>query len=591
MAGWKDKLAETARKNRVEIVDAKLTRRDLFKMGLLTSGGFLVAKMGLSSRAAGAGGSVVSPKTTPWVEELPIPPVAKPLTCDEMVAVSGRPAPTQACNTAAGEASRANGHQHWDCFDAANMDFYCNNNQVQQASWHRELPKDEVWLFNGMFPGPRIHAQYNRPVMIRFCNNLPSLADHKGYGRPTPSTHLHNGHTDSESDGNPLDTFDTAKYHDSFYLNRRAGFTDPQFGAGPVNDGDIRETMTTLWYHDHCLDFTSQNVYRGNMGLYYLFNEFDTGNENDPSPQAWRLPSGDFDVPLVFHDRVFDPQGKGYFDLFNLDGIIGDKYTVNGKIQPFMRVARRKYRFRIQNIGTSRFYNFFLSNGQNMVQCSHDGNMLPRPLTVKNVRIAVAQRVDMILDFSKLASGTELYLVNCQEQKDGRGPTGKILPVALGDKVLKFIVDGTIDTKGDPSRIPTKFFDLPPVNKAEVVTERTFVFDRNNGGWSVNGKQFDHTVISASPKLGTAEIWNIVNNSGGWMHPIHIHFEEHQILSRNGKTPPADEIAREDVIWLGHGESVKTFRRFRDFTGRYVTHCHNVVHEDHAMMFQWKIVA
>ena len=72
--------------------------------------------------------------------------------------------------------------------------------------------------------------------------------------------------------------------------------------------------------------------------------------------------------------------------------------------------------------------------------------------------------------------------------------------------------------------------------------------------------------------------------------PIHVHFEEHQIISRNGKLPPVNEISREDVIWLGHGESVKTFRRFRDFTGRYVTHCHNVVHEDHGMMFQWKIV-
>jgi FtsP/CotA-like multicopper oxidase with cupredoxin domain len=182
-----------------------------------------------------------------------------------------------------------------------------------------------------------------------------------------------------------------------------------------------------------------------------------------------------------------------------------------------------------------------------------------------------------------------LYLVNCQEQKDGRGPTGKILPVALGTKVLKFIVDGTQDAT-DNSRIPSRFFDLPPVNRAEAVTERTFVFDRSNGGWSVNGKQFDEHVITASPRLGTAEIWNIVNNSGGWMHPIHVHFEEHQIMSRNGRTPPADEIAREDVIWLGHGETVKTFRRFRDFTGRYVTHCHNVVHEDHAMMFMWKIV-
>ncbi|MCE9628257.1 MAG: multicopper oxidase domain-containing protein, partial [Candidatus Eisenbacteria bacterium] len=497
MLTWKQKLAETARKNRVEIVDAKLTRRDLFKMGLLTSGGFLVAKAGLSSRAAGAASSVVSPPTTPWVEELPIPPVAKPMNLEEFCADSGYPAPTEGCNTVAGEMGRSNGHQHWNLYDPANMDFYCNHNAPAQASWHRELPLDDVWLFNGMFPGPRIHAKYDRPVMLRFCNHLPSLADHRGYGRPTPTTHLHNGHTDSESDGNPLDMIEKDTWHDSFYLNKRAGFTDPKFGP----QGDMRETMSTLWYHDHCLDFTSQNVYRGNMGLYFLFNEFDTGNENDSNPQAWRLPSGKFDVPLVFHDRVFSPQGKGYFDLFNLDGIIGDKMTVNGKIAPFMRVARRKYRFRMLNIGTSRFYNIFMSNGMTMTQCSHDGNFLPKPLTVKNIRFTVASRVDVIIDFSKVASGTKLYLVNCQEQTDGRGPTGKILPLALGTKMMQFIVDGTLDAT-DNSRIPTKFFDLPPINRAEVVTERTFVFDRSNGGWSVNGKQFDEHVISANPKLG-----------------------------------------------------------------------------------------
>ena len=581
MAGWKQKLAETSRQNRVELVDAKLSRRDLFKLGLLTSSGFLVTKLGLSSRAADAAGAVASPATTPWIEELPIPPVAKALALADLGI-----APTDGLNVAAGEAGRPNPHQFWEYYDPGNMDFYVNDNRAAKASWHRELPLDDVWLFNGMFPGPRIHARVDRPVMIRFKNNLPNLADHKGYGRPSTSTHLHNGHTESESDGNPLDTIDCGEWKDQFYLNKRAGFTDPRFGA----KGDIRETMSTLWYHDHCLDYTSQNVYRGNAGVYYLFNEFDTGDENDPSPTAWRLPSGDFDVPLVFHDRIFDPQGYGYYDLFNLDGIIGDKFTVNGKIQPFMRVARRKYRFRAQNIGTSRFYNFFLSNGQSMVQVTHDGNMLPKPLTVKNFRIAVAQRVDVVIDFSTLPDGAELFLVNCQEQTDGRGPTGKILPVQLGTRILKFIVDAKIDTQGDPSRIPTKFFDLPPVNLKEVVTERTFVFDRTNGGWSVNGKQFDENVISASPRQNTAEIWNIVNNSGGWMHPVHIHFEEHQTLSVNGRTPPADEIAREDVIWLGHGETHRIFRRFRDFLGRYPTHCHNVVHEDHAMMFMWKIV-
>ena len=187
MAGWKQQMVETARKNRVELVDAKLSRRDLFKMGLLTSSGFLVAKMGLSSRNATAGGAVVSPPTTPWLEQLPVPPVAQPLQMPELTG----PMPEQMCNTAAGERGRPDGHQFWEQYDPANMDFYMNDNRAAKASWHRELPLDDVWLFNGMFPGPRIHAKVDRPVMVRFCCNLPSLADHRGYGRPTPTTHLH----------------------------------------------------------------------------------------------------------------------------------------------------------------------------------------------------------------------------------------------------------------------------------------------------------------------------------------------------------------------------------------------------------------
>jgi FtsP/CotA-like multicopper oxidase with cupredoxin domain len=29
------------------------------------------------------------------------------------------------------------------------------------------------------------------------------------------------------------------------------------------------------------------------------------------------------------------------------------------------------------------------------------------------------------------------------------------------------------------------------------------------------------------------------------------------------------------------------YRNFRTFTGKYVAHCHNLAHEDHAMMFGW----
>jgi FtsP/CotA-like multicopper oxidase with cupredoxin domain len=580
MAGWRQRLVETARRNRVELVNAGLTRRDLLQLGLLTTTGYLVTKLGLSTRAAGAGGSPKSPPTTPWVEELPVPPIASPIDVASMGTT-----PRQGIDLASGERGRSAPHQHWALYDAANADHYLIENRVTLASWHRELPLDPCWCFNGTFPGPRIHARHGRPVLIRFRNQLPGLDQHVGYGRPTPSTHVHGGHNASESDGHPLDTIEPGTFKDHLLLNRRAGFTDPALAPG----GDPRETLTTLWYHDHCLGFSAQNVYRGNVGLYHLFNESDTGDENDPSPTAWRLPSGEFDVPLVLHDRSFDPDGRGFFDLFDLDGILGDTFTVNGKIQPFLRVARRKYRFRALNAGPSRCYDCFLSNRQAMVQVTRDGNLLPRPLTVDHFRLAVGDRVDVVVDFSRLPSGTRLYLVNCCEQPDGRGPSERLRSPAQGQKLIQFVVDGALDTHGDPSRVPDQFFELPPVDPGDVATERTFVFDRSNGGWSVNGKPFDPDVIAARPRRGTAEIWNFVNNSNRWAYSVHVPLEAHQVLAWNGQAPAADDAAREDAVWLGPGESVKTFRRFRDFLGRFVTHGRDLVHSDHALMFQWQV--
>lgn len=100
----------------------------------------------------------------------------------------------------------------------------------------------------------------------------------------------------------------------------------------------------------------------------------------------------------------------------------------------------------------------------------------------------------------------------------------------------------------------------------------------------------------AQQKLGSYDVWEIRNGGGGWVHPMHLHMEEHRVLMRNGKAvPPADsghpdDISREDVIALDPGESVIIGRYFRDFVGPYVGHCHNLAHEDHAMMFGWEVV-
>jgi FtsP/CotA-like multicopper oxidase with cupredoxin domain len=577
---------DNARKNRLELIAAGLSRRDLFKMGLLTSAGYLVAKKGLSSRAWGfdhgggddGGGGVVSPTTRPFVEPL------RTLTVKQPVA-SLNPAPTIAPNTAAGE-GRTIAHQAFTKFPPKK--FYQITQSQISATVSPDLPTQTLWGFDGETPGPVYHAKYGEPILVRNVNNLP--ANNGGFGNNSVSTHLHNGHTPSESDGFPCFFFNSGKFYDHHYPNVLAGVTDPQFAA---TAGDIRESLSTLFYHDHRIDFTAQNLYKGLVGQFLLFNQFDTGDETT----GFRLPSGQFDVPMIVSDKVFDPNtGLLFFDLFNTDGILGDKFMVNGKIQPFFQVAPRRYRLRWTNVGPSRWVQFFLTDPNNLsatfpfFQIANDGNLLPKPVQVTSVEMGVAERCDVIIDFSKFKHGQSIFLENRLEQQDGRGPDGNVLAAGQGNNYLRFdiVLPAVADNSKDPATI-TKFYDLPTIDLSNVV-QRTFRFERGNGQWQVNGQFADCNVNRFTVKQGSTELWTLVNDSGGWAHPIHIHFEEHQIVSRNGAPPPlAVERSRKDVTELHQNESVQIFFRFRDFLGRYPLHCHNVVHEDHAMMALWTI--
>ncbi|HSB81453.1 MAG TPA: hypothetical protein VLM91_21960 [Candidatus Methylomirabilis sp.] len=199
----------------------------------------------------------------------------------------------------------------------------------------------------------------------------------------------------SESDGGPVQFYDFGQFKDFHYPNARAGFasTHPTSSLnGKTVIGDVHETQSFLWFHDHRFDFTAQNTYKGLASFYTLFSDdilLDTGDETT----GLRLPSGPFDIPMIFTDKIFDPtSGQLFFDLFNLAGILGDKYTVNGKIQPYLEVRQRKYRFRFLDGGPSRVYEFFRSDGQPFIQISNDGNLLPRPLTRHSIRVSIAER-------------------------------------------------------------------------------------------------------------------------------------------------------------------------------------------------------
>ncbi len=576
------------------------TRRDVLKFGL-ASAAYAGAPKPASSNLLFPDGFQPSwvydpsPPATPFVAPLFVMPVAQPVP---LSALHPAPDPLR--------------HQRFDEFPPEK--YYIQRIQEFLWQYHPEPPYDQgtwSWGFNGMTPGPTFHVNYRNDQnvggsFVRRINELPPVGQQNArFALPSVTIHLHNGHQASESDGIPMDFFGPGEFWDHHYPTFPAGFDD-------------REKLSTLWYHDHRLDFTAPNVYAGLTGFNLHFDEQDSNDETDTRAGAFRLPSGQYDVPLMLHDVKFDQNGQVVWDFFTptadpadppphpnsdysytVNGMLGDRFTVNRTIQPYFRVEARKYRFRIVNGGPSRFYDLSLRadsrlgrrarRGERFYVLSTDGNLLPEPLIKRHITLGVAQRHDVVIDFSHFRPGDHVYLVNRLEMReDGAGPTGRYLDE--GDLIMRFDV---VPRQGrDHSRIPDHMRDLPPINFDEVRRERLFVFDYDNGLWTINGKLMDPNRVDAAIEQGSAEIWTWRNAGNAWSHPIHSHFEEFQILERNGKplSPRDVQHSRKDVLALGPNDEVKLFMRWRDFLGKHVMHCHNVVHEDHAMMIRWDIV-
>ena len=514
--------------------------------------------------------------------------------------------------------------------------------------WPVQNP-DSVWTFNGTIPPKLVQARYGEPILFRHHNRLPcDVSQNGGFGIHTISTHEHNGHHGAENDGFTGAFFFPNQYYDYHWPIVLAGHysydqvrpddfkacTPTDAGGVEPIPGDWRETMSTHWFHDHMFGYTAQNVYKGNAAMMNIYSGVDRGAEDIDDGINLRLPSGqasktgkawgnlDYDVNLMLADKAFDSDGQLLFDIFDDDGFLGDCMTVNLAYRPYFEVERRKYRFRILNAAVARFFKIALANAsggaEQMIQIANDGNLLPR--TVKLTALdeqGIAERYDIVIDFSKYKINDKLYLVNLAEHDDGRGPKQDL---RLGDafagrsddpcvgKFLEFRVvrDPSVE---DKSLVPDVLIPNPTLPNA--VRERTFVFGRGGmnttfgsastypellSAWGIKADGGDRLTadwgrISAAPRYGTCEVWHLVNDGAGWDHPIHIHFEEGQILARNGSPSqvPPWEKGRKDVYRLRPGGTVTLAMQFRDWGGMFMEHCHNTTHEDHAMLLRWEI--
>ena len=431
--------------------------------------------------------------------------------------------------------------------------------------------KTEIWGYNGMFPGPTIESRSGRRTIVRHRNELSV---------PTV-VHLHGGKTAPRHDGYPTDL-----------VLPVGGWKLVHGGHAPAHrisdwafdyEYPLEQPAATLWYHDHRMDFTGPQVYRGLAGFHLV---------HDDEEERLPLPKGERDIPLMICDRSFaedgslqypsiDPElrGKPGVEGEFMEGVLGDVILVNGAPWPYLEVTNTRYRFRLLNASNARRYRLTLDPPTReepaFIQIGSDVGLLAGPLSHRKIEIGPAERFDVVIDFSSYPIGSEVILRN----EYGQDGIGQVMSFRVARKAK------------NESRVPSRLVHFETLSRSAASITRDFLFERTDKGrheiWTINGKPFDPGRIDAAPKLGATEIWRLRTEED---HPIHLHLAHFQVLSRNGRKPGPYDAGWKDTIDLRDKEESEIIAEFTGFRGRYVFHCHNLEHEDMAMMANLEVV-
>jgi spore coat protein A len=490
---------------------------------------------------------------------------------------------------------------------------------------HPQLPPTPFWAYDdgsglagqaGSF-GMAVVAQSGTPLDVSFENNLPpTYPDWIPVDtRLTPThddvvrlmTHLHGGFVEAACDGNPAvtpDGFVNGETQHVHYTNQQ-----PQMPA------------SLLWFHDHGLGATRLNVFAGLAAAYILRDEHDTGTE--PNPIG--IPGGAYEIPLVVQDRQFNPDGTFLYPTSDIAGAtwigeyFGDVMLVNGKVWPFLNVEPRLYRFRILNGCNARILNLDIG-GPSFWQIGAEGGMWDKPVRVKQLVLAPAERADVLVDFSRFP-GARLVMKNHKPPKPVSTPAPSL------EQVMQIRVGKTVTQPGPrtiPASLPGRAADLHDPVTTRYITLNEIDPDEPTWFLNLNGMHFDDPVTE-NPSVGTVEDWVYINLTPD-THPMHTHLVTFQVIGRTpfdvaayeegnegangvpggidptpfatGSMQPPDPTERgfKDTVKANPGYFTTIRAKFELPTGvtapqSYVYHCHIVEHEDNDMMRPFTVVS
>jgi FtsP/CotA-like multicopper oxidase with cupredoxin domain len=455
-----------------------------------------------------------------------------------------------------------------------------------EQRFHRDLPASGIWGYEGTVPGPTIEAERGRPVTVEWLNELggafpvsvtvaPEATDAgvpvqclPGLSRGEPDRHV------ADLTGQTV-----VHLHGGLTPASYDGWTENLFAPGQpaVFHYPMDQRAALLWYHDHVMGITRLDVYAGLAGLWIV---------RDDRERELGLPEGPpFELPLLIQDRNFDLDEHGQLTgrlVHKTDPETMEAFppftVVNGKVWPVLDVQPAIYRFRVINGSNARTYRLVLLRDgapelERITQIGTDHGLLrtPVPTPVDGLVLASAERADLLVDFSDLAPGSELTVLNtaaapfdgspfpAADAENAANPDG-LLPYP---QVLRFRVVGKAASRHSlPRQLATDY--EPPAaealtgarRRAIALVERELDDEPNmltmrelavatdaDGGPLVSvadgGEITRYRVVAAHfedattffPTLGEYEVWQLINLTGD-THPIHVHLDPFQILAR-----------------------------------------------------------
>jgi len=540
-------------------------------------------------------------------------------------------------------------------------------NRDTQVQWRNELVDPATGNFlPHLLPVDQTLHWANPPGGLAGRDRRPTFTTTPGpYAGPVPIvTHVHGAHTNEDSDG----------YAEAWYLpaamNIPAGFAltgtfFDYFNAKYAHNwmpgtATFRypndQRATTLWYHDHTLGMTRLNVYAGPAGFWLIRGGPDDvvldGRDGSPAilpglaPGVGDDPLGEYgEIPIVVQDRSFNADGslfypdtRAFFDeypgpyipdtpvspIWNPE-FFGNMMVVNGFTWPYLDVEQRRYRFRLLNGCNSRFLILQFSDPRVEVwQIGAEGGFLPTPVRLNDytypgtsggatVLMALAERADVIVDFTNVPVGTEVLLLNLgPDEPFGGGAVGGDFDPSDPDstgQVMQFRVGPA--TSPDTTT-PPQYLQLPvitplgPAGNTRDLSLNEEAFDNGQGfegpvaallgTWNAGTGESTPMLwmdpITENPALGGVEEWALYNLTED-AHPMHIHLVQFEVVGREAiggglsvagsNNPLPWETGFKDTVISYPAEITRVRMKF-DYPGFYVWHCHIVEHEDNEMM-------